>query len=39
MNKSGEAMLMLTSNQEDVFVEMLKARQIPINKVEYVVKF
>ncbi|KAL7080299.1 hypothetical protein ACQ4LE_000729 [Meloidogyne hapla] len=34
MNKSGEAMLILTGSQEGPFVEMLKARQIPINKVE-----
>lgn len=34
MNSRGEAMLMLTSKQEEPFVQMLKTKHVPINKVE-----
>lgn len=34
MNNKGEAMLMLTPNQEEPFIEMLRSRNVPITKVE-----
>jgi hypothetical protein len=34
MDNKGEAMLMLTARQEEPFVEMLRERNVPINRVE-----